>query len=111
MLGAHTEMWEPLSGRFSSLAAAFDLPRLMPPLQPAWRSLGPIRAEVAAATGVGETTRVLLRRVPWQILIRPGHAGDLQHVLALAEARGVPVVERHNLPYTCVGLIKPAGVP
>ncbi len=59
MLGAHTEMWEPLSGRFSSVACSLDLPRLMPPLQPAWRSLGPVRAEVAEATGAAPTTRVL----------------------------------------------------
>ena len=61
--------------------------------------------------GVGETTRVLLRRVPWQILVRPDRAADLEHVLVLAAQRGVPVVERHDLPYTCVGLIKPAARP
>ena len=57
--------------------------------------------------GVGEATRVLLRRVPWQVLVRPDRAADLEHVLLLAEQRGVPVVERADLPYTCVGLIKP----
>lgn len=31
----------------------------MPPLLPAWRSLGPVRAEVAEATGVEPTARVL----------------------------------------------------
>jgi hypothetical protein len=59
--------------------------------------------------GVGETTRVLLRRIPWKVLVRPDRAADLQHVLHLAEARGVPVVEHPDLPYSCVGLIKPAG--
>ncbi len=59
--------------------------------------------------GVGETTRVLLRRVPWQILVRPDRAADLEHVLLLAKSRGVPVVEREDLPYTCVGLIRPVG--
>jgi len=58
--------------------------------------------------GVGETTRVLLRRVPWQVLVRPDRPADLAHVRVLAAARGVPVVEREDLPYTCVGLIKPA---
>jgi hypothetical protein len=57
--------------------------------------------------GVGETTRVLLRRVPWQILVRPDRMADLRHVLLLAEARGVPVVERTDLAYSCVGLIRP----
>ena len=59
--------------------------------------------------GVGETTRVLLRRVPWQILVRPDRAADLEHVKVLAAQRGVPVVERDDLPYSCIGLIKPAG--
>lgn len=58
MLGAHTELWEPLEGRYSSLASALGLGRLTPPLQPAWRDLGPIRPEVAAATGLDPKTRV-----------------------------------------------------
>ncbi len=58
--------------------------------------------------GVGETTRVLLRRVPWQVLVRPDRESDLEHVRVLAAQRGVPVVVREDLAYTCVGLIKPA---
>ncbi|MFF3910015.1 phosphoribosyltransferase [Streptomyces sp. NPDC001848] len=70
--------------------------------------------------GVGETTRVLLRRVPWKILARKGGGtpcssgaeslgagADLDHVRLLAEQRGVPVEEVDALPYTCVGLIHP----
>ncbi len=57
--------------------------------------------------GVGETTRVLLRRVPWQVLVRPDRDAELEHVRMLAAARGVPVVERVDLPYSCVGLVKP----
>ncbi|MFE9607509.1 phosphoribosyltransferase [Streptomyces sp. NPDC006012] len=57
--------------------------------------------------GVGETTRVLLRRVPWKILARTGAGADLDHVRLLAEQRGVPVEEVDGLPYTCVGLIHP----
>ncbi|MEV0981736.1 phosphoribosyltransferase [Streptomyces sp. NPDC049915] len=57
--------------------------------------------------GVGETTRVLLRRVPWKILAREGAGADLDHVRLLAEQRGVPVEEAGDLPYTCVGLIHP----
>ncbi|MEW2508746.1 phosphoribosyltransferase [Streptomyces sp. NPDC046870] len=57
--------------------------------------------------GVGETTRVLLRRVPWKILARAGAGDDLAHVRLLAEQRGVPVEEVDDLPYTCVGLIHP----
>ncbi|WP_327663539.1 MULTISPECIES: phosphoribosyltransferase [unclassified Streptomyces] len=57
--------------------------------------------------GVGETTRVLLRRVPWKILARADAGADLDHVRLLAEQRGVPVEVVGELPYTCVGLIHP----
>ncbi len=57
--------------------------------------------------GVGETTRVLLRRVPWKILARTGAGADLDHIRLLAEQRGVPVEEVGELPYSCVGLIHP----
>ncbi|MGQ4367718.1 MULTISPECIES: phosphoribosyltransferase [Streptomyces] len=57
--------------------------------------------------GVGETTRVMLRRVPWKVLARTGAGADLDHVRLLAEQRGVPVEEVAELPYTCVGLIHP----
>ncbi|MET3172466.1 UNVERIFIED_ORG: adenine/guanine phosphoribosyltransferase-like PRPP-binding protein [Arthrobacter sp. UYCu721] len=57
--------------------------------------------------GVGETTRVLLRRVPWKILVRSTSREDVQHVLLLARLRDVEVVYVEDLPYTCVGLIHP----
>ncbi|MEV4741542.1 phosphoribosyltransferase [Streptomyces sp. NPDC049555] len=57
--------------------------------------------------GVGETTRVLLRRVPWKILAGRGAGADLDHVRLLAAQRGVPVEEVDGLPYSCVGLIHP----
>jgi hypothetical protein len=58
--------------------------------------------------GVGETTRVLLRRVPWRVLVSPqAPEADLAHVLLLAQQRGVPVEEVPGLPYSCVGLIHP----
>lgn len=56
--------------------------------------------------GVGETTRVLLRRVPWRVLVRPDRIGELTHVLHLARARDVDVVEQEDLPYSCVGVIR-----
>jgi len=57
--------------------------------------------------GVGETTRVLLRRVPWRVLVNPERTSDLTHVRVLAERRGVDVVEVPGLPYSCIGLIHP----
>jgi len=81
-----------------------------------WRAVERLAEEFGIADvnlvkpGVGEATRVLLRRVPWQVLVRPDRSADLEHVLVLAEQRGVPVVERPDLPYSCVGLIRPSGV-
>ncbi|MEC5185031.1 hypothetical protein RCH12_002507 [Cryobacterium sp. MP_3.1] len=57
--------------------------------------------------GVGETTRVLLRRVPWKVLVRADAVADVAHVLLLAEQRGVPIEVVPDLPYSCVGLIRP----
>lgn len=57
--------------------------------------------------GVGETTRVLLRRVPWKVLVRPDAEADTAHVRLLAEERGVPVEAVDGLAYSCVGLIHP----
>jgi hypothetical protein len=57
--------------------------------------------------GVGETTRVLLRRVPWAVLTRADAGPELDHVRLLAEQRGVPVHEVDELSYRCVGLIHP----
>jgi adenine/guanine phosphoribosyltransferase-like PRPP-binding protein len=66
-----------------------------------------IHDENLVKPGVGETTRVLLRRVPWKILIRTSDAGRLHHVLLLARQRGVPVESVDGLPFSCVGLIHP----
>lgn len=58
--------------------------------------------------GIGETTRVLLRRIPWKILIRED-AKNIEHILQLAKEREVPV-ETYNLSaYQCCGIIKSMG--
>ncbi|WP_110927030.1 cysteine protease StiP family protein [Bacillus massiliglaciei] len=56
--------------------------------------------------GVGETTRVLLRRVPWKILVKDQNDSRIAHIKLLAEDRGVPVEEYAQMSYTCCGLIK-----
>ncbi|WP_203247738.1 cysteine protease StiP family protein [Sporosarcina beigongshangi] len=56
--------------------------------------------------GIGETTRVLLRRVPWKILINPNFSSDLTHILLLAKERNVPVEEFTEMSYSCCGIIK-----
>ena len=82
-----------------------------------WRAVEAVAAEYGISDlnlvkpGVGETTRVLLRRVPWRVLIAPGRRADLEHVLHLAAARGVPVEEHDGLTYSCMGLIRPLSRP
>lgn len=56
--------------------------------------------------GVGETTRVLLRRVPWRILVDRMDNPHIRHILLLAEARGVPIEVYPGLTYSCCGLIQ-----
>ncbi len=57
--------------------------------------------------GVGETTRVLLRRVPWKVLIKQENPENLGHILFLARERQVPVEVYPQMAYQCCGLIKP----
>ncbi|MBQ9142217.1 MAG: cysteine protease StiP family protein [Lachnospiraceae bacterium] len=58
--------------------------------------------------GIGETTRVLLRRIPWKVLIDERCKEDisLRHVLRLAEEKGVPVEYYPLQHYKCCGIIK-----
>jgi hypothetical protein len=78
-----------------------------------WRDVEGLAAEYGISDvnlikpGVGETTRVLLRRVPWAVLARTGAGPELDHVRLLAERRGVPVREVEGLSFSCVGLIHP----
>lgn len=56
--------------------------------------------------GVGETTRVLIRRVPDKILVRDLNDKSLQHIFVLANEKNV-IVEQTNLgAYRCCGVIK-----
>ena len=54
---------------------------------------------------IGETTRVLLRRVPDRVLVREANHPDTAHILLLARERGVPVEVYPDMPYLCCGLI------
>lgn len=59
--------------------------------------------------GIGETTRVLLRRVPWKILVDRLDNPDLQHIMMLARDRNVPVEVYPGLTYSCCGIIQSLG--
>lgn len=60
--------------------------------------------------GIGETTRVLLRRIPWKIIVNKKYAdaAELRHVYQLAAERGIPCetggVDLGN--YKVCGIIK-----
>ena len=77
-----------------------------------WAAVERIRREYGIESvnfvkpGVGEATRVLLRRVPWKILVREPDHPDHVHLRLLAERRGVPVEVVPGLAYSCVGLVR-----
>lgn len=58
--------------------------------------------------GIGEATRVLLRRVPWKVLIdeRYKNARELSHLVRLAEEKKVPIEYYPLKHYKCCGIIK-----
>ena len=58
--------------------------------------------------GIGETTRVLLRRVPWKIIIDPQYkdSQELEHILQMTKEKNVPVEYIKLNNYKCCGLIK-----
>ncbi|GAB19695.1 hypothetical protein GOEFS_093_00240 [Gordonia effusa NBRC 100432] len=78
-----------------------------------WASVEKVREQYGISSvnfvkpGVGETTRVLLRRVPWKILVRDVDAPEHAHIRLLAADRGVPVEVVDDLAYSCMGLIAP----
>lgn len=58
--------------------------------------------------GIGETTRVLLRRIPWKILIDERYKDDIQleHIVRLAEEKKVQITYYPLVHYKCCGIIK-----
>ncbi|MBQ7980970.1 MAG: cysteine protease StiP family protein [Oscillospiraceae bacterium] len=57
--------------------------------------------------GIGETTRVLLRRVPWKILVHSLDDNEhLGHIYQLAKEKGVEVAEYPLKSYKACGIIR-----
>lgn len=59
--------------------------------------------------GIGETTRVLLRRVPWKVLINNKVADDdtdIQHILLLCNDKKIPIEKYELGNYKVCGIIK-----
>ncbi|MBV9910472.1 MAG: hypothetical protein JOY52_23200, partial [Hyphomicrobiales bacterium] len=58
-LGAHTDLWRPGQGDLSSMVDKLGWRRLFPPMRKAWDTLGTVKPEVAAATGLSSDVRVI----------------------------------------------------
>jgi phosphoribosyl transferase-like protein/phosphoribosyltransferase-like predicted ribonucleoside biosynthesis protein/RNA binding Pelota-like protein len=110
-VSAHFTDPEVTAGAAADAAALLAADRT--PTWAGWRAVERISEEYGIGDvnlvkpGVGETTRVMLRRVPWRVLTRRGAGAELDHIRLLADQRGVPVEEADDLPYSCVGLIHP----
>jgi L-fuculokinase len=116
-MGSHTDLWRPYEGRPSSMVDKLGWRRLFPQLRNAWDTLGPLKPEVATATGLRANVRVVCgahdsnaslvphlmsRRDPftvistgtWVIIMAVGGKGRLDpavDMLANVDVRGVPV--------------------
>jgi len=56
--------------------------------------------------GIGETTRVLLRRLPERVLVDSMENINLKHIMLLCKDKGVCVEEYPQLTYSCCGIVK-----
>ncbi len=109
------EFVDTVQGHFPASGDVGPEPDTAPVTFAGWAAVERIAAEFGIVDlnlvkpGLGETTRVLLRRLPWLVLVRDTMRGhrDLAHIEALAAARGVEVRDHPDLPYACVGLIRP----
>jgi L-fuculokinase len=116
-LGAHTDLWRPNEGDLSSMVDRRGWRRLFPSLRKAWDTLGTLKPEVAAATGLSSNVRIicgahdsnaslvphlLSRRAPftvistgtWVIIMAVGGTARLDpnaDMLANVDMRGEPV--------------------
>jgi L-fuculokinase len=116
-LGAHTDLWRPSEGALSSMVDRRGWRRLFPPMRNAWDTLGTVKPEVVAATGIAPEVRVVCgahdsnaslvphlvsRRVPftvistgtWVIIMAVGGKARLDpkaDMLANVDVRGEPV--------------------
>ena len=58
-LGCHTDLWRPADRQLSSLPGKLGIEGLFPQVRPAWDVLGAIKPDLARASGLPETIRVL----------------------------------------------------
>lgn len=58
--------------------------------------------------GIGEATRVLLRRVPELLVLKNRDAIDVRHLLVLAQEKNVAIEVDEELPYQALSIIRSA---
>lgn len=56
--------------------------------------------------GIGESTRVMLRRVPQELWVRQLSQKNVEHLVYLAKNKGVPIYTKPDLAYHAVAIIK-----
>jgi sugar (pentulose or hexulose) kinase len=78
-LGCHTDLWNPALGKASSLVGTLGLARLLAPVRPAFATLGPLRAPLAADIGLAPG-----RQVPVHCGLHDSNASLLPHLMARA---------------------------
>ena len=54
---------------------------------------------------MGESARVLLRRDPRVVLVKNKSDKNIEHILKLAEEKGVKVIEYKDSEYNCISII------
>ena len=74
-LGCHTDLWQPLQKKFSTLVERMGWAHLFPAQQPAWATLGPVRGELLRCTGLPADCQVLCG-------IHDSNASLLRHIRA-----------------------------
>lgn len=107
-----------VTGEYLAALDALDPGDVSPP-EPGPRPVRPHEAVLALAAGlgvhdphlvkpgVGEATRVFLRRQPAGLLLRDAAHPDTRHLHDLAQASGIPVTVHPDLPYLAAALIAP----
>lgn len=55
--------------------------------------------------GIGETTRVLLRRIPEIIFLKDSESPDVKHLIKLSQEKNIKIKILPNMPYTATGII------
>ena len=56
--------------------------------------------------GIGEATRVLLRRVPDLLILKQIAANETTHLVMLAQEKNITIIEEASMPYQAVAIIQ-----